>query len=105
MQRKAAMSVLKFLDGRAPEYLTQKLSSLKHNKSYDTRSRLPYCLPIPRTNSMKRMFFYNVVKLWNNVTNDKDFVCFSSAKNFKRRYFDLIMCKFMLDSFKIDRVF
>ena len=47
----------KVLDGRAPEYLTQKLSSLKYNKSYDTRSRLPYRLPIPRTNSMKRMFF------------------------------------------------
>ena len=92
----------KILDGRAPEYLTQKLSSLKYNKSYDTRSRLPYRLPIPRTISMKRVFFYNAVKLWNDVTNDKDF---SSAKNFKRRYFDLIMCKFTPDSFKIDRVF
>ena len=86
--------VKNILDGRAPGYLTQKLSSLKYNKSYDTRSWLPYRLPIPRTNSMKRMFFYN-----------KDFVCFSSAKNFKRRYFDLIMCKFTPDSFKIDRVF
>ena len=37
------------LDGRAPEHLTQKLSSLKYNRSYDTRFRLPYCLPIPHT--------------------------------------------------------
>ena len=95
----------KILDGRTPEYLTQKLSSLKYNKSYDTRSRLPYRLPIPRTNSMKRMLFYNAVKLWNDVTNDKDFVCFSSAKNFKRRYFDLITCKFTPDSVKITEFF
>ena len=40
----------KILDGRAP----------------DTRSRLPYRLP--RTNCMKRMFFYNAVKLWKNVS-------------------------------------
>ena len=93
------------LDGRAPDYLTQKLSSFKFNKLYDTRSRLPYRLPIPRTNSMKRMFFYNAVKLWNVVTSNRDFVCFSSAKKFRRSYFDLIMCKFTPDTFRIDRVF
>ena len=53
----------KILDGRAPDYLSEKLFSLKYHKSYDTRSRL-YCrLPIPRTNSMKRMFFFDAVKL------------------------------------------
>ena len=36
------------LDGRAPDYLIQKLSSFKFNKLYDTRSRLPYRLPIPK---------------------------------------------------------
>ena len=43
---------------------------LKYHKSHDARSRLPYRLPIPRTNSMKRLFLYNAVKLlklWNNV--------------------------------------
>ena len=93
------------LDGRAPDYLTQKLSSFKFNKLYDTRSRLPYRLPIPRTNSMKRMFFCNAVKLWNVVTSNRDFVCFSSAKKFRKSYFDLIMCKFTPDTFRIDRVF
>ena len=58
------------LDGHVPDYLIQKLSSFKFNKLYDTRSRLPYRLPIPRTNSMKRMFFYNSVKLWNVVTSN-----------------------------------
>ena len=60
----------KILDGRAPHYLSEKLLSLKYHKSHDTRSRLPYRLAVPRTNSMKRMLFYNVVKLWNNVSEN-----------------------------------
>ena len=51
----------KILDGRAPDYLTQKLSSFKYDKPYNT------------TNSMKRMFFFNAIKLWNDVTTDRDF--------------------------------
>ena len=42
------------LDGRAPDYLSEKLLSLKYHKSHDTKSRLPYRLSIPLTNSMKR---------------------------------------------------
>ena len=53
---------------------------------------------------MKRMFFYNAVKLWNVATSNRDFVCFSSAKKF-RSYFDLIMSNFTPDTFRIDRVF
>jgi len=33
-------------------------------------SRLPYRLSIPRTNNMKRMLFYNAIKLWNNVSDN-----------------------------------
>ena len=40
---------------------------------------------------MKRMFFYNAVKLWNNVS-DKDLVCSSDVKKFKRNYFDSVQC-------------
>ena len=90
----------KILDGCAPDYLSEKLLLL----SYDTMSRLSYRLPIPRTNSMKRMFFYNVVELWNDVS-DNDLVCSSDVKKFKRNYFNFIMCKFTSDSFRSDRVF
>ena len=76
----------KILDGRAP----------------DTRSRLPYRLP--RTNCMKRMFFYNAVKLWKNV-RDNNLVRSSDVKKFKRNYYDSVMCKFTPDNFKIDRNF
>ena len=54
---------------------------------------------------MKRMFFYDAVKLCNDVTSDRDFICFLTAKDFRRSYFDLIMCKFTPDTFRIDKVF
>ena len=86
----------KTLTGRA---LSEKLFSLKYHKSWshDTRPRLPFRLPIPRTNSVQRMFFCNEVKLWNNVS-DNDLVRSSHVKKFKRNYFDSVMCKFTPDS-------
>ena len=97
------------LDWRAPDYLSEKLLSLKYHKSHDTRSRLPYRLSIPRTNSMfeaKSMFFYNEVEQWNNVS-DSDLVRASSdgKKFIKRNYFDSVICKFTPNSFKVDRIF
>ena len=91
----------KILDGRAPVYRSEKLLSLKYHKSHDTRSRLPYRLSIPRTNSMKRMFVYNTVKLWINVSENA-LVRSSNVRKFKRNLFDSVMCKFTPDSFKID---
>ena len=93
----------KILDGHAPDFLSEKLLSLKYHKSHDTRSRLPYRLSIPCTNSIKRMFFYNAVKLWNNVSENV-LVRSSDVKKFKRNFLDSDMCKFTPDSFKIDRI-
>ena len=76
----------------------------KYCKLYDTRSRMPYRLPIPRTNCRKRMFFYNALQLWNNIS-DNEFVYFTDLKKFRSNYFDCIMRKFTLDSFKTDRIF
>ena len=76
----------KILDGRAP----------------DTRSRLPYRLP--RTNCMKRMFFYNAVKLWKNV-RDNNLVRSSDVKKFKRNYCDSVMCNSRLTILKLTEIF
>ena len=92
------------LDGRPPNYLSEKLLSLKYCKFYDTRSRMPYRLPIPRTNCRKRMFFYNALQLWNNIS-DNEFVYSTDLKKFRSNYFHCIMRKFTLDSFKTDRIF
>ena len=53
----------KIMDGWAPNYLSEKQLSLKYRRSHCTRSQLPYHLPIPRNNSMMRMFFYKAVKV------------------------------------------
>ena len=50
------------------------------------------------------MFFYNAVKLWNNVSENV-LVRSSDVKKFKRNFLDSVMCKFTPDSFKIDRIF
>ena len=94
----------KILDGRAPDYLTEKLLSLKYCKSHNTRSRMPYRLPIPQTNNRKRMFFFNALQLWKNIS-DYDFVYSTNLKKFRRNYFDHIMCKFTPDSFKTIRIY
>ena len=65
---------------------------------------MPYRLAIPRTNSVKQMFFYNAVKLWNNVSENA-LVRSSNVKKFKTNFFDSVMCKLTPDSFKIDRIF
>ena len=75
----------KILHGSVPDYLSEKLLSLKYHKSNDTRSRLPYRLPILRTNSMKRMFFYNAIKLWTNVSENA-LVRSSDVKKFKEKF-------------------
>ena len=75
----------KILDGHAPDFLSEKLLSLKYHKSHDTRSRLPYQLPILRTNSMKRVFFYNAGKLWTNVSENA-LVRSSDVKKFKKTF-------------------
>ena len=41
---------------------------------------------------MKRMFFNNEVKLWNNISGN-DLVRSSDVKKFKRNYFDSVMSK------------
>ena len=50
------------------------------------------------------MFFYNAVKLWNNVSENV-LVRSSDVKKFKRNFLDSDMCKFTPDSFKTDRIF
>ena len=101
---KKTTSAQEILDGRAPDLLSEKLLSLKYHKSHDIRSRLPYQLPILRSNSMKRMLFYNAVKLWTNVSENALVRSFD-VKKFNRNFFDSVQCKFTPVSFKIDRIY
>ena len=104
LYRKKTTSAQDILDGRALDLLSEKLLSLKYHKSHDIRSRLPYQLPILGSNSMKRMFFYNAVKLWTNVSENALVRSFD-VKKFNRNFFDSVKCKFTPVSFTIDRIY
>ena len=50
------------IDGRAPEYLTASLDTLRFEHIYPTRAKTSYRLPKPRTEAMRRTFFYSTIK-------------------------------------------
>ena len=57
----------KVIDGRAPEYLTASLDTLRFEHNYPTRAKTSYRLPKPRTEAMRRTFFYSAIKDFNAV--------------------------------------
>ena len=57
----------KVIDGRAPEYLITTLDSLRFEHKYSTRTKTLYRLPKPRTESMRRTFFYSTINELNTL--------------------------------------
>ena len=55
----------KVIDGRAPEYLITTLDSLRFEHKNSTRTKTLYRLPKPRTEAMRRTFFYSTIKELN----------------------------------------
>ena len=55
----------KVIDGRAPEYLITTLDSLRFEHKYSTRTKTLYCLLKPRTEAMRKTFFYSTIKELN----------------------------------------
>ena len=49
----------KVIDSRAPEYLITTLDSLRFEHKYSTRTKTLYRLPKPRTEAIRRTFFYS----------------------------------------------
>ena len=55
----------KVIDGRVPEYLITILDSLRFEHKYSTRTKTLYPLPKPRTEAMRKTFFYSTSKELN----------------------------------------
>ena len=55
----------KVIDGRAPEYLITILDSLRFEHKYSTRTKTLYRLPKPRTEAVRRTFFYSTINELN----------------------------------------
>lgn len=96
----------KILDGRASDYLWETIiiEILQVSIGYKI-SKLSYCLRIPRTNSRKRLFFFNTLQMWKNI-RDNDFVSPIDLKNLEETTLTTsCIHSHLADSFKTDSIF
>ena len=77
-----AIMAFKCMTGQAPEYLTSQFITREQVSERTTRSSQKLNIPLFRTASGQRIFYYRTVKLWNNL---ESFLKLSpSVKIFKR---------------------
>ena len=62
-----AIMAFKCMTGHAPEYLTSKFITREQVSERTTRSSQKLNIPLFRTASGQRTFYYRTVKLWNNL--------------------------------------
>ena len=62
--------VYKIVNGLAPLYLSSKLSKRSDAHHYNTRERDNLNLPLCRTVTAQRSFYYRAVSAWNSLTAD-----------------------------------
>ena len=88
----------KVIDGRATEYLTASLDNFRFEHNYPTTS---YRLPKPRTEAMRRTFFYSTIKDLNAL-NLNPTASFNSMKSTLINNTALI---YTVDNFKVKKLF
>ena len=93
--------LLKIQAKLAPQYLIDKLDSFKFSHRYSTRKSSLYRLPVPRTNSLKRTFFYTSITLLNTLNIDPNL----SPKNASKAYLTSTMKSFNDDNFQVSRIY
>ena len=65
--RLQAIMAFKCMTGHAPEYLTSQFITREQVSERTTRSSQKLNIPLFRTASKQRAFYYRTVKLWNNL--------------------------------------
>ena len=91
----------KIEENKAPDYLINKLAKFKSVNNYNLRSTLAYRLPKPRTNSLKRSFFYGSLKTLMDLETKIHF----KSKSFRKDFYKFIISQYNPDTFKVDTVF
>ena len=91
----------KVIDGRALEYLTASLDTLRFEHNYPTRAKTSYRLPKPRTEARRRTFFYSTIKDLNAL-NLNPTASFNSIKTTLIHNIALI---YTVDNFKVKKLF
>ena len=77
-----AIMAFKCMTGHAPEYLTSQFITREQVSKRTTRSSQKLFIPLFRTASGQRTFYYRTIKLWNN--SKPSFKLSHSVQVFKR---------------------
>ena len=91
----------KVIDGRAPEYLITTLDSLRFEHKYSTRTKPLYRLPKPRTEAMRRTFFYSTIKELNALNLEPT----TSFSLMKATLTNNVASNYTVDNFKVKKLF
>ena len=91
----------KVIDGRAPEYLITTLDSLRFEHKYSTRTKTLYRLPKPRTEAMRRTFFYSTIKELNALNLEPT----TSFSLMKTTLTNNVASNYTVDNFKVKKLF
>ena len=90
----------KVIDGRASEYLIT-LDSLRFEHKYSTRTKTLYRLPKPRTEAMRRTFFYSTI----NELNALNLESTTSFSLMKTTLTNNAASNYTVDNFKVKKLF
>ena len=91
----------KVIDGRAPEYLTASLDTLRFEHNYPTRAKTSYRLPKPRTEAMRRTSFYSAIKDFNALNLNPT----ASFNSIKATMINNTAPIYTVDNFKVKKLF
>ena len=91
----------KVIDGRAPEYLITTLDSLRFEHKYSTRTKTLYRLPKPRTEAMRRTFFYSTINELNALNLEPT----TSFSLMKTTLTNNAASNYTVDNFKVKKLF
>ena len=91
----------KVIDGRAPEYLITTLDSLRFEHKYSTRTKTLYRLPKPRTEAMRRTFFYSTIKELNALNLEPT----TSFSLIKTTLTNNVVSNYTVDNLKVKKLF
>ena len=91
----------KVINERVPEYLITILDSLRFEHKYSTRTKTLYRLPKPRTEAMRRTFFYSTIKELNALNLEPT----TSFSLMKTTLTNNVASNYTVDNFKVKKLF
>ena len=91
----------KIIDERVPEYLITILDLLRFEHKYSTRTKTLYPLPKPRTEAMRKTFFYSTIKELNALNLEPT----TSFSLMKTTLTNNAASNYTVDNFKVKKLF